>query len=132
MLYDYNAASSRHGCLEHNLLSKILVVVLGIMYIYPREIYCLIGGIYICVEVSSDPIFLWCSSNSFPLNLQFVRSYQAEIIILKRLIGECNYATRMRVEPRSCNQGRRKKDVFTFSVTLPTLAMCSCLKAKAI
>ena len=27
--------------------------------------------------------------------------------------------TRVRVEPKSCNQGRRKNDAFTHSVTLP-------------
>ena len=39
----------------------------------------------------------------------FVRSHQAEIIIIKRLIQERNNVTRVRVEPRSCDQGRRNK-----------------------
>ena len=57
-------------------------------------------------------MFLWISSNSSPLNLLLVRSHQAEIIIAKRLIQERNTVTRVRVEPRSCDQGRRKNDAF--------------------
>ena len=39
------------------------------------------------------------------LNLQLVRSQQAEIIIVKRLIQRHNNVTRVPVEPRSCNRG---------------------------
>ena len=69
----------------------------------PRSFYCkdyfVLGGIHTCLGVSSDPMFLWISSNSCPLNLLFVRSQKAEIIIVKRLIQGRNNVTRMRVEP---------------------------------
>ena len=48
-------------------------------------------------------MFLWISSNSCPLNLLLVRSHQAEIIIVKRLIQGRNNVTRVRVEPKSCD-----------------------------
>ena len=48
-----------------------------------------------------------------PLNLLLVRSYHAEIIIVKRHIQGCNNVTRVRFEPRSCDQGYCK-NVFTF------------------
>ena len=54
-------------------------------------------------------MFLWISSNSCPLNLLLVRSHQAEIIIVKRLIQGRYNVTRVRVEPRPFDQGRRKK-----------------------
>ena len=66
-------------------------------------------------------MFLWISSNSCPLNLLLVRSHQTEIIIVKRLIQGRNNVNRVRVEPRSFDQGRRKNDAFTFSATLLTL-----------
>ena len=48
-------------------------------------------------------------------------SHQAEILIVKHLIQGRNKVTRMRIEPRSCNQVRRKKDPFTYVLfTLPT------------
>ena len=81
--------------------------------------YFVIGGIRTCLGVSDDPMFLWISSNSCPLNLLLVRSHQAEIIIVKRLIQGRNNVTRVRVEPRSFDQGRRKNDAFTHSATLP-------------
>ena len=68
----------------------------------------MIGGIRTCLGVSDDPMFLWISSNSCQLNLLLVRSHQAEIIIVKRLIQGRNSVTRVRVEPRSFDQGRRK------------------------
>ena len=67
-----------------------------------------------------DPMFLWISSSSCPLNLLLVRSHQAEIIIVKRLIQGRNNVARVRVEPRSLDQGRRKNDAFTHSAMLPT------------
>ena len=82
--------------------------------------YFVIGGIRTCLGVSNDPIFLWISSNSCPLNLLLVRSHQAEIIIVKRLIQGRNSVTRVRVEPKSFDQGHRKNDAFTYSATLPT------------
>ena len=54
------------------------------------------------------------------LNLLLVRSHQAEIIIVKRLIQGRNNVTRVGVEPRSCDQSRRKNDAFTLSATLST------------
>ena len=82
--------------------------------------YFVIGGIRTCLGVSDDLMFLWISSNSCPLNLLLVRSHQAEIIIIKRLIQGRNSVTRVRVEPRSLDQGRRKNDAFTYSATLLT------------
>ena len=75
--------------------------------------YFVIGGIRTCLEVSNDRMFLWISSNSCPLNLLLVRSHHAEIIIVKRLIEGRNNVTRVRVEPRPFDQGRRKNDAFT-------------------
>ena len=83
------------------------------------QVYFVIGGIRTCLGVSDDPMFLWISSNSCPLNLLLVRSHQAEIIIVKRLIQGRNSVTRVRVEPGSFDQGRRKNDAFTYSATLP-------------
>ena len=82
--------------------------------------YSVIGGIRTCLGVSDDPIFLWIFSNSCSLNLLLVRSHQAEIIIVKRLIQGRNNVTRVRIEPRPFGQGRRKNDTFTHSATLPT------------
>ena len=81
----------------------------------------MIGGIRTCLEVSDDPMFLWISSNSCPVNLQLVRIHQAKTIIVKRLIKGGNDVTRAWVGPRSFDQGRRKNDAFTHSATLPTL-----------
>ena len=69
--------------------------------------YFALGGIRICLGVSRDPMFLWISSNSCPLNLLLVRTHQEEIIIVKRLIQGRNNLTMVGVEPRSYNQGRR-------------------------
>ena len=78
--------------------------------------YFLDGGIRTFLGVSHDPTFLWISLNSLPLNLLLVRGRQAEIIIIvKRLIQGRNSVTRVRVEPRPCDQGRRKNDAFTHS-----------------
>ena len=80
----------------------------------------MLGGIHFYLGVSADPMFLWISLNSCPLNLLLVRSHQAEIIIVKRLIQGRNNVTRVWVVPRSCDQGRRKNGVLTLSTTLPT------------
>ena len=79
--------------------------------------YFVIGGIRTCLGVSDDPMFLWISSNSLPLNLLLVRSHQAEIIIVKRFIQGRNGVTRVQVEPGPFGQGRRKNDAFTHSAT---------------
>ena len=57
-------------------------------------------------------MFLWISSSSCPLNLLLVRSHQAEIIVVKLLFQGRNNITRVKVEPRSYNQGCRKNDAF--------------------
>ena len=79
--------------------------------------YFMIRGITTCLGVSGDPMFLWISSNSCPLNLLLIWSHQGEIIIVKHLIQGHN-VTRVRVEPRPFDQSRRKNDVFTHSATL--------------
>ena len=66
-------------------------------------------------------MFLWISSNSCPLNLLLVQSHQAQIIIVKRLIQGHKNVTKMRVEPRSIVQGRRKNNAFTLLATLPRM-----------
>ena len=82
--------------------------------------YFVIGGIRTCLGVSDDAMFLWIFSNSCPPNLLLARSHQAEIIIVKRLVQGRNNVTRVRVEPRPFDQGRRENDAFTHSATLPT------------
>ena len=71
---------------------------------------------------SSDSMFLWISLNSYP-NLLLVRSHQAELIIVKRLIQGRNNVTRVEVEvePRPCDKGRRKNDAFTLLITLQNI-----------
>ena len=55
-------------------------------------------------------MLLWISSNSCSLILLLVRSHQAEIIIVKRLIQGRNNVTRVRAEPKSYKQNCRKND----------------------
>ena len=71
--------------------------------------YFVLGGIRICLGASKDQMFVWISSNSCPLNLLLFASHQAKIIIVKRLIQGRNNVTRVWVEPKSCDQGWRKK-----------------------
>ena len=71
----------------------------------------MIAGICTCLGVSDDPMYLWIFSNSCPLKMLLVRSHQAEIIIVKRLIQGRNNVTRVRVEPRPFDQGRRKNEI---------------------
>ena len=80
--------------------------------------YFVLGGIRTCLGVSTDPMFVWISLNSSPLNLLLVRSHQADRIILKHPIQGRNNVTMERVEPRSCDHGRRKNDAFTLSAML--------------
>ena len=75
------------------------------LHTFHYQDYFVIGGIRTCLGVSDDPMFLWISSNSCPLNSLLVRSHQAKIIIVKRLIQGCNNVTRVWVEPRLFNQG---------------------------
>ena len=67
--------------------------------------------------LSSWPFSSWRFTFSH-VNLLLVRSHQVEIIIVKRLIQGRNSVTRVRVEPRSFDQSRRKNDAFTLSTTL--------------
>ena len=60
------------------------------------------------------------SSSSFPLNL-LAQRHQAEIIMVKCFIQAHNNLTRVSIEPRSCNQGYRKRDAFTLLATQPTI-----------
>ena len=73
-----------------------------------------------CLRISSDPMFLWILLNSCPLNLVLVPSHQAEMVIVKRFIEGQNKQTRVRVEPKSCDQGRLKNDFFALLATLQT------------
>ena len=62
---------------------------------------------------------------SSQLHLLLVRSHQAEIIIVKRLIQGRNNVTRVEVEPKSCDHSSRKNDAFTLSATLPIRTHCN-------
>ena len=66
-------------------------------------------------------MFLRTSLNSGPLSLLLVRNCQAEIIIVKRLFQGHINVTRVGVEPRLHDQGRRKNDILIQSVTLRTI-----------
>ena len=85
--------------------------------------YFMVGGILTCLGVSSNPMFLWISSNSCPLNLLLVQSHQAEIIIVKCLMQGRNNGIRVQVEPRSCDQDRCQNNAFTLLTTLPTIGL---------
>jgi len=79
-------------------------------------------------------LFRSCRLPSFPVasfifsqlifHLQLVRSHQAEIIVVKRLIQGRNNATRVVVELRSRDRdyGHRKNGALTLLATLPTQA----------
>ena len=55
-----------------------------------------------------------------PLNLLFVRSHQAEIIVVKRPIQGRNNVIRVRVEPGLFDPDIRINNAFTLLATLPT------------
>ena len=61
---------------------------------------------------------LWVSSISCTLNLLLIRSHQE--IIVKRFNQKRNNVTTVRIEPRSCDQGCLKNNVFALSATLTT------------
>ena len=92
----------------------------------------MIEGISTCLGVSDNPMFLQISSNSCPLNLLLVRSHQAKIIIVKRLIQGRNNLIRVRVKPTSFDQGRRKNVAFAHSATLPTMYFIVLAMGKAL
>ena len=89
----------------------------------------MIAEIRFCLGVSSDPMFLWVSLNSRPLNLLLVQSHQAEIIMVKRLIQARNIVSRLRVEPKSFDHGCRKNDAFTLSPMMHFLQFSEFLRA---
>ena len=74
---------------------QTLTIGRSIRTLFNAEITFKFGGIRTCLEVSSDPMFPWISSNSCPLNLLLVRSHQAEIIIVKRQIQGRNNVIRL-------------------------------------
>ena len=84
----------------------------------------MLEGIHICLEASSVAIFLWIFPNSRQPNLLLVQSHQVKTIMEKRLIQRHNKIARVRVESKSCDQSRRKNDVFAL---LATLSTCSAL-----
>ena len=84
--------------------------------------YYVIGGICTCLGVFDNPMFLRISSNFCPLNLLLVRSRQAEVVIVKRLIQGRNNVTRVWVEPRPFYQGCHRNDAVTYSALLPIKA----------
>ena len=57
------------------------------------------GGIRTCLGVFNDPNLPEIFRNSLELNLLLVRSYEAEIIIIKRLIQGRNNVTWEQIEP---------------------------------
>ena len=61
-----------------------------------------------------------CSCGFFH-RAEIIIEHQAEIIIVKRLIQGRNNETRVRVEPRLCDQDRRKKTL------LPSRPRCRCI-----
>ena len=66
--------------------------------------YFVLGGVRTYfLGVSSNPMFRWIFLNSWLLSLLLVRIHQAEMIILKHIIQECNNVTRVLVEPTSCD-----------------------------
>ena len=117
---------------QGNTLVEFNVVVrIKFILLLPNSVgrYLMIRSLFIAVTTSyleksspaeavfCDSMFLWISSNPCSLNLLLVRSLQTEIIIAKCLIQERNNVIRVRVEPSSCNQGRR---CVTHSTTLPS------------
>ena len=80
--------------------------------------YLVIGGIRTCLGVSNHPIvnFFEFLSNEFAAcSKPPSRDNDRKASYPKR-----NNLTRMKVEPRSFDQGRRKNDAITHSATLPT------------
>ena len=61
--------------------------------------------------------------NSCRLNLLFVRSLLAKLIVVKRVMQGRSKVTRVRVEPISCYQDCRKNDTFTLSATLQVIML---------
>ena len=82
----------------------------------------LCGGIRACLEFSVIQCLCQFLGILVHRTLVLVRSHQAEIIIVKRLIQRRNNVTRVGVEPKSCNQGRCKNNAFALSVSIVVLS----------
>ena len=87
-------------------------------YTFHCDNYFGFGGIRSCLSVSYDPMLAWIHSNSCPINFLLLQSHQAEIAIVKHLIQGPNNLTKVQVEPRSCDQNRRRNDAFALQGTL--------------
>ena len=74
---------------------------------------------FVCLGVDRIPIFqffrLMC--DFLPRKYAACLSHHAEIIIVQRLFHERNNMTRVRVEPRSRDQGCPKNDTFALYAT---------------
>ena len=85
----------------------------------------MLGANCSCLGVFCDPVsYVFFFNSLCPLNLLLVQSHQAEIIIVKCLIQRRNKVTRVRIDLRSCDQGRRKNDVLALSLVFFFL-LCS-------
>ena len=76
------------------------------------------GRIRARVGVDLFPSFPIDVLTFFHVNLLPFEGQQAKIIVVKHLIQGHNNVTRVRVEPRSCNQGCRKYNHYFFTVVL--------------
>ena len=74
--------------------------------------YIVLKQILTSKEFPGDPMFLWISSNSCPMNLLLVRSHQAKKIIAERLIQRRNNVNRVQIKSRSYDQSHRKHNSF--------------------
>ena len=98
---------------------KIDWLIDWLVHLYPpitRKRRCAIcfGQIRTRLGVDHFPSFPVDVLTSSHINLLLIRSHQAEIIIVKRLIQGCNNVTRVRrLNSWSCDQSRRKNDAFT-------------------
>jgi len=103
-----------------------------------RSFVCLlfVPSLSSCHEKATVALFSGCFFDFLPLNLLLVRSHQAEIIIVMRLIqgrnnvydegGSWTYIT------RSWLHGRHKNSALTLSATLPTFCSLNAVLCSAI
>ena len=80
------------------------------------------------------PVIHWSCGfyRIFFTNLLLVRSHQADIIMIERLIQGSNNVTWVWMESRSCNQGRRKNDACAFAAALLTLVQEKVLCCRTV
>ena len=116
---------------EFRKIPKVVVIVVAYLSAFHRTAsdtdYWMMRTLFIAIKTCAwrSPHLLesfQCSCGFLrirPLNLLFVQSHQAEIIIANRLIHWRSNVTRVWVEPKSCGQGLRKNDAFTVLATLP-------------